>query len=80
MRSESSTGKEEVFVDSESDASLSDCNASLAPHPVKLVMFRCGNFVIVNVHTAARKCKKFIGKLIGGPDEDQDFETSFLER
>ena len=30
--------------------------------------------------TPARKCKKFIGKLIGGPDEDQDFETSFLER
>ena len=80
MRSKFSTDKEEVFVDSESDASLSDCNASLALHPVNLVMFRCGDFVIANVHTAAGKCKKFIGKLISGLDEDQDFEISFLER
>ena len=80
VRNEFSTDKEEVFVDSESDASLSDRNASLALHPVNLVMFRCGDFVIANVHTAAGKCKKFIGKLISGPDEDQDFEISFLER
>ena len=59
VRSEFSTDKEEVFVDSESDASLSDRNASLALHPVNLVMFRCGDFVIANVHTAAGKCKKF---------------------
>ena len=54
MASESSTD-EEVFVDSESDASLSDRNASQAPHSVELVMFRCGDFVIANVHTAAGK-------------------------
>ena len=24
--------------------------------------------------------KKFIGKLVSGPDEDEDFEISFLER
>ena len=77
--SKSSTDKE-VFVDSESDASLSDRNTSLAPHPVKLVMFRCGNFVSANVHTAAGKCKEFIGKLISGPDEDRDFKISFLKR
>ena len=80
MSSEFSTDKEEVFVDSESDASLSDRNASLALHPVNLVMFRSGDFVIANVHTAAGKCEKFIGKLISGPEEDQDFEISFLER
>ena len=82
MSSESSTDKEEVlvFVNSESDASLSDRNASLAPHFVELVMFRCDDFVIANMHPAAGKCKKFIGKLIDGPVEDQDFETSFLER
>ena len=79
MDSESSIDKE-VFVDSESDASLCDRNASLAPRPVELVMFRCGGFVISNVHTAAGKCKKFIGKLISGPDEDQNFEISFLKR
>ena len=77
--SESSTDKEEVFVDSERNTSLSDRNANLAPHPVWLVMFRCGDFAITNVHTAAGKCKKFIGKLISGPNEDQDFEISFLE-
>ena len=54
--SESSTDKE-VFVDSESDASLSDRNASQAPHPVELVVFRCDDFVIVNVQTAAGKCE-----------------------
>ena len=58
MGSESSTEKEEVFVDSESDASLSDHNASLAPHPVELIMCRCGDFVIANVHIAAGKCVK----------------------
>ena len=30
--------------------------------------------------SAAGKCKKFIGKLVSGPDEDEDFEISFLER
>ena len=80
VSSEFSTDKEEVFVDSESDASLSDRNASLALHPVNLVMFRSGDFVIANVHTAVGKCEKFIGKLISGPKEDQDFEISFLER
>ena len=80
VRSEFSTDKEAVFVDSESDASLSDRNTSLALHPVNLVMFRCGDFAIANVHTVAGKCEKFIGKLISGPDEDQDFEISFLER
>ena len=73
---EPSTDKE-VFVDSESDASLSDRNASLAPHPVELVMFRCGDFVIANVHTAAGKCKKFMGKLISGPDKDQFLKSVF---
>ena len=80
MGSKSSTDKEEVFVDSESDASLSNRNAILATHPVELVMFRCVDFVIANIHTAAEKCKKFIGKLISGQDENQDFEISFLER
>ena len=32
------------------------------------------------MHTAAGKCKKFIGKLVNGPDKDKDFEISFLER
>ena len=32
------------------------------------------------MHTAAGKCKKFIGKLVSGPDKDKDFEISFLER
>ena len=32
------------------------------------------------MHTAAGNCKKFIGKLVGGPNEDEDFEISFLER
>ena len=27
-----------------------------------------------------KNCKKFIGKLVSGPDEDEDFEISFLER
>ena len=46
----------------------------------KLVIFKCGDFVIANVHTAAGKCKKFIRKLVSGPDENEDFEISFLER
>ena len=75
--SESSTNKEEVFVNSESDASLSDHNASLAAHLVELVMFRCGDVITANAHPSAGKYKKFIGKLISG---DQDFETSFLRR
>ena len=32
------------------------------------------------MHTAAGKCKKFIGKLVSGLDEDKYFEISFLER
>ena len=78
--SESSTEKEEVFFNSKSDASLSDRNASLAPHSVELVIFRWGDFVIANVHTSAGKGKKFIGKLISGPDEVQDFEISCLKK
>ena len=67
MGSESSADKE-VFVDSESDANLSDRNASLVPYSIELVMFRCVDFVIANVHTADGKCKEFIGKLISGLD------------
>ena len=77
---DTSTDEEEAFADSESNASLSDGDASLAPQTDKLVIFTCGDFVIANVHTAAEKCKKFIGKLVSGPDEDEDFEISFLER
>ena len=54
--SESSIDKE-VFVNSESDAILSDRNASVGPRPVELVMFRCGDFVNANVHPAAGKFK-----------------------
>ena len=77
---DSSTDEEEVFADSESNASLSDGDSSLAPQTDKLVILKCGDFVIANVHTAAGKCKKFIGKLVSGSDEDEDFEISFLER
>ena len=77
---DSSTDEEEVFADSESNASLFDGDSSLAPQTDKLVILKCGDFVITNVHTAAGNCKKFIGKLVSGPDEDEDFEISFLER
>ena len=77
---DSSTDEAEVFANSESNASLSDGDASLATQNDKLVILKCGDFVIANVHTAAGKCKKFIGKLVSGPDEDKDFEISFLER
>ena len=75
---DSSTDEEEVFADSESNAS----DSSLAPQTDELVILKCGDFVIANVRTAAGKCKKFIGKLVSGPDEDEDedFEISFLER
>ena len=76
----SSTDEEEVFADSESNASLSDGDSSLAPQTDELVILKCGDFVIANVHTAAGNCKKFIGKLVSGPDEDKDFKISFLER
>ena len=77
VNNESSTDKEVLFADSENDASLFDSNDSLASHPVELVLFKCGDFVIANVHTAAVKRKKFIGKLISEPDKDPDFEISF---
>ena len=77
---DSSTDEEEVFADSESNASLFDGDSSLAPQTDELVILKCGDFVIANVHTAAGNCKKFIGKLVSGPDEDEDFEISFLER
>ena len=32
------------------------------------------------MHTAAGKFKKFIEKLVSGPDEDEEFKISFLER
>ena len=76
---DSSIDEEEIFADSESNASLFDGDSSLAPQTDKLVILKCGDFVIANVHTAAGNCKKFIGKLVGGPDEDEDFEISFLE-
>ena len=77
----SSADEEEVFVaHSESNASLSDGDFSLVPQTDKLVIFKCGDFVIANVHTAAGKRKKFIRKLVRGPDENEDFEISFLER
>ena len=75
-----SSAIEEEFADSESNASLFDGDSSLAPQTDKLVILKCGDFIIANVHTAAGKSKKFIGKLVSGPDEDEDFETSFLER
>ena len=50
---DSSTDEEEAFADSESNASLSDGDASLAPQTNKLVIFKCGDFVIANVHTVA---------------------------
>ena len=77
---DSSTDEEEVFADSESNASLFDGDSSLAPQTDKLVILKCGDFVIANVHTAAGNCKKFIGKLVSGPDEEEDFKISFLER
>ena len=77
---DSSTDEEEVFADSESNVSLSDGDPSLAPQTDELFILKCGDFVIANVHTAAGKCKKFIGELVSGPDEDEDFEISFLER
>ena len=39
-----------------------------------------GDFVIGNVHTVGGKTKKFVGKLLSGPDEEEDFEISFLQR
>ena len=77
---DSSTNKEELFADSESNASLSGGDSSLALQTKKLVILKCGDFVIANVHTAAGKCKKCIGKLVSGLDKDKDFEISFLER
>ena len=77
---DSSTDEEEVFANSESNSSLSDGDFNLAPQTDKLVILKCGDFVIANVHTAAEKCKKFIGKLVSGPDKNEDFEISFLER
>ena len=77
---DSSTDEEEVFANSKSNASLSDSDSNLAPQTDKLVILKCGDFVIANVHTATGKRKKFIGKLVSGPDEDEDFEISFLER
>ena len=77
---DSSTDEEEVFADSESNASLSDGDFSIAPQTDKLVILKCRDFVIANVHTAAGKWKKFIGKLVSGTDEDEDFKISFLKR
>ena len=50
----------------------------LAPQTDKLVIFKRGDFFIANVHTAAGKSKKFIGKLVSGSDKNEDFEISFL--
>ena len=50
---DSLTDEKEAFAHSESDASL-------APQTDELVIFKCGNFVIANVHTAARKCKNLL--------------------
>ena len=77
---DSSTDEKEVFADSESNASLSDGDSSLALQTDKLVIHKGGDFVIANVHTAAGKRKKFIGKMVSGPNEDEDFKISFLER
>ena len=77
---DSSRDEEEVFADSESHISLCDGDSSLAPQTDKLVILKCGDFIIANVHTAAGKCKKFIAKLVSGPDEDEDFQISFLKR
>ena len=39
-----------------------------------------GDFVVGDVHTVGGKTKKFVGKLLSGPDEEEDFEISFLQR
>ena len=80
QQSGDSSTDEEIFADSESNASLSDGDSSLVPQTDKLIILKCGDFVIANVHTAAGKFKKFIGKLVSRPDENEDFEISFLER
>ena len=36
--------------------------------------------LLSKVQTAAGRSKKFVGKLVSGQDEDDDFEISFLER
>ena len=77
--SETSTDEEISFADSESDVSLSDDDSS----PVyvnELLMPKYGDFVVAKVHTAAGRSKKFVGKLVSGQDENDDFEISFLER
>ena len=77
QQSGDSSTDEEAFADSENDASLSGGDTSLAPQTDKLVIFKCGDFVIAHVHTAAGKCKKFIKKLVSGPDEIKTLKSVF---
>ena len=43
-------------------------------------MPKVGDFVVVRVLSVGGDCKLFVGKLLSGPDEEQDFEISYLER
>ena len=74
--SESTTDEEISFADSESDV-FDSSRSVLVQEPIAIFP-KQGDFVIGNVHTVGGKTKKFVGKLLSGPDED--FEISFLQR
>ena len=75
--SESTTDEEISFADSESDV-FNSSSSVLDEEPIAIFP-KQGDFVIGNVHTVGGKTKKFVGKLLSGPDEEEDFEISFLQ-
>ena len=79
--SKSSTEEEEIsFADSESDVFDSSSSVGLLDEEPIAIFPKQGDFVIGNVHTIGGKTKKFVGKLLSGPDEKEDYEISFLQR
>ena len=79
--SKSPTDEEEIsFADSESDVFDSSSSVGLLDEEPIAIFPKQGDIVIGNVHTIGGKTKKFVGKLLSGPDEEEDYEISFLQR
>ena len=57
------------------------CEISESPEPIKSKL-KVGDFAIIKVFSADTKIfhRNFIGKICDGPDDDDDFEVTFMKR
>ena len=85
---DSSSNDSNISVHCASDSDVSDessmrrlCEISESPEPIKSKL-KVGDFAIIKVFSADTKIfhRNFVGKICHGPDDDDDFEVTFMKR